>query len=414
MTSQRNPFGTIGAVVVSVAVMLAGLALGAGPASAAQKITPNSFGIHAFTTDPQVPTGTIRMNCWPSWRQIEPTRGNRHWAIMDATLRRVESWGVRDVLFVFCGTPAWAAGSVKDPSKELPGPTFGPKSTAAPKNMADWRSFVTAFVRRYAGRIDSYQAWNEMTSPQFYQGTPRQMAIMTGILNDVVAAHDPSALVVSASVQTHVLSWYRTTARKYLKALKARGWPVDAAAGHFYPLAKGGPNERRKQVAMFTKDLKKYKAPRRVQKWDTEANFWTSVPGNPRAGRVKGKKAAAFVARNYLDSWDLGLRRSYWYMWSDKYEVFPGVQLRAGDPGTRAYRTLGSWTTGAKFKRCTGGKLVKCGFTRAGKKFTVAFTTKGKATYRFKGKKPVCPVTGAKCKKQKKKTTVRTLPVRIG
>jgi len=388
------------------------LVLGAAPAAdAGQKINKQSFGIHSFRQDPGVPAGSIRMNMWPSWRQLNPARGQYNWEVMDATLATVKSWGISDQLFVFGNTPQWAAGKVIWPDRELE-----PGSTAAPKNMSDWTNFVTAFVQRYKGDLDSYQAWNEITSPQFYQGTAKQMAKMTKILSTVVNKYDPSAEVVSASVQTHAQAYYDRMATPYFAAMQKQGWPVDVIAGHFYPTGKGGPDKRIKQIQMFQKDLARYKAPKSADQWDTEANFWTTVPGEPYAGRVRGAKAATYLARNYLDTWRTGLKRSYWYMWTvgDQDLRFPGVQLRTGDPATTAFQNLGAWTIGAKYKSCTTkGKLVQCSFTKSGKSFVIAFTTKGSATVKANSKQ-VCPVYGGSCTTGTSKQKVTTLPVKIG
>lgn len=399
----------LGVVVAAVAVAM--LVLPASTGQATQRIMPQTFGIHSFSTDPGVPAGSIRMNCWPTWRHIEPKQNKYHWGIMDAALNRVRAWGFSDVLFVFCGTPQWAAAPVPYPQHELSEPGFGPGSTGAPARISDWRDFVTAVVRRYRGRIDHYQVWNEVTSQQFYQGSTRRMATMTKVLYDVVATHDPAATVVAGSLQTH--AFYRSKGRHYLKALRARGWPVDAVAGSFYPPLKGGPNAQRQQIARFTADLRRYDLPRRVEQWQTESNFWTGVPGNPPEGRVRGARAAMFLARNYLDTWAAGLSRSYWYMWSNRYEKFPGVQLRASDPATRAYRTLARWTVGSRFVSCTPKRtVVRCRF-RAERRFTIAYTVRGKATLAVAGRKKVCPVTGSRCRVVRNKVTVGRLPVRI-
>ena len=201
-----------------------------------------------------------------------------------------------------------------------------------------------------------------------------------------------------------------------LIAMQKQGWPVDVIAGHFYPTGKGGPDKRIKQIQMFQKDLARYKAPKSADQWDTEANFWTTVPGEPYAGRVRGAKAATYLARNYLDTWRTGLKRSYWYMWTvgDQDLRFPGVQLRTGDPATTAFQNLGAWTIGAKYKSCTTkGKLVQCSFTKSGKSFVIAFTTKGSATVKANSKQ-VCPVYGGSCTTGTSKQKVTTLPVKIG
>ena len=133
--------------------------------------------------------------------------------------------------------------------------------------------------------------------------------------------------------------------------------------------------------------------------WDTEANF-TSVPGNPPAGRLKGKKAATFLARNYLDSWALGLRRSYWYLWSSRYEAFAGIQMRRGDIATKTAR----WPAGRSVPPSEvphQGQSGEVQFHRRAGKATIAYTTSGKAALKVSGEARL-PVSGSKCKKAKR------------
>lgn len=407
---MRFPRALTNGLVAALSAGALVLSVGA-TAQAGQKITEESFGIHSFSTDPQVPSGSIRMNCWPTWRAVQPAKGTYNWEAFDSVIRQVESWGFDDVMYVFCGTPQWAASPVSRPQDEVQ----GPGSTSAPKQMSYFKDYATAVVKRYGSRIDHYQAWNEITSPQFYQGTAKQMAKMTQILSKVVKQHDRTATVVSGSVQTHYDSYYKPMAPPYFRALKAKGWPVDVVAGHFYPALKGGPDARVQRIEMFKKDLKKAKKPGRVKEWDTEANFWTSVAGSPPDGPVKGRKAATFLARNYLDTWRTGLQRSYWYMWSADWQQFPGVQLRVGDPATKAYNRLGSWTIGSKFKKCTTkSNLVECSFKKGSSSFSIAFTTSGKASMKVSGTKSVCPVYGGGCVDSKGKVTVSTLPIKVG
>lgn len=380
------------------------------PAQAGPRITPQSFGIHSFSSAPQVPAGSIRIPCAPGWRQIQPSRGTFRWAAMDAAIGRAESWGFRDLTFAFCGTPRWAGQWVADPGAEI----FGAGSTAAPRRIADWRRFVTAVVRRYAGRIDHYQAWNEMTSAQFFQGSPARLARMTAVLYRVVHRHGRGANVLAASVQTHRRDWFAARGRPYFSALRARGWPVDVVTGHFYPAGRGGPNQRLAQIRGFRAELRRAQTPRRVAIWDTEANYLTSVPGANPAGRVRGARAATYVARTYLDSWRSGVRRGYWYLWADRYQPFPGVQLRANDPATTAYRTLAAWTVGSRLRSCRQrGELVRCRFTGRGSPFLIAFTTSGAARIRVPSTRTHCSVTGAPCRAVRGSVRISTVPARL-
>lgn len=332
-------------------------------------VTAADLTIHSFEGKPQTGSGGFRMSCFPLWRQVEPKRGEYNWPAFDIALDNTEKWGAQEILFTFCGTPQWAASKVADPDAEV----FGPGSTAAPKDLADFEAFARAVVRRYKGRIGAYETWNEATSPQFWQGTPEQMAEMTEILRRVVRQEDPDAVVTSASIQTHRADFYDRFVPPYLKALKARNWPVDVWNGHFYPEGKGGPAARRKQIAMMRRTLADAGAPKRPL-WDTEVNYYTNVPGTDPAGRVTGPRAAAWAVRTYLDGWRLNLPRNYWYFWSVKYEQFPGIQTRAGDPATTGLARLAEWTVGSRFNGCEQrGHVVRCAFVKDGRTFYLAW-----------------------------------------
>jgi hypothetical protein len=397
-----------------VALLAATMTVAAlGSTTAAQaggKVKPEVFSLHAFHSQPGVPGNSLRLNCTPLWRDIEPEKGQFQWDEFDSLINRDRnSWGYSDLMYVPCGTPEWAAGKVKKPDLEV----LGPKSTAPPKKMKYYEKFMTKVVKRYKGTIRYYQSWNEITSPQFFQGSPKKAAKMTKTLHRVVKNNDPKAKVVSGSVQTHRDSYLKYGA-EYFREMNKLNWPANIIAGHFYPPGKAGPNERYQRIQNFKRELKNAGIPKKKKLWDTEANFWTSVVDTNPAGKVRGKKAATFLARNFLDTLRTGLKRSYWYVWTEGNQDlnFPGVQLRAGDPATAAWQTLYGWIVGTKYQGCdTKGALVRCKFKGSDGKFQIAFTTKGKTEINTKGKE-ACPVYGGECK-TKKKTTIKTLPKRI-
>ena len=278
-------------------------------AAVAEKVTPlpqgkpfevddTVFTIHSFHSNPETKSTNFRMACFPLWSQTEPKKGKYDWKLFDEDLIKQALYGATELIHAFCGTPEWAAGKVRDPSQEV----FGPGTTAAPKKMSDFQDYVTTVVRRYKGQIGAYEVWNEATSPQFFQGTPQQMAEMTSIVKKVVAKEDPDAIVTSASLQTHRDDYYEGFAVPYLKALAKRDWPVDVYNGHFYPPGKGGPAERRERIASFRRTLDKLDAPNKPL-WDTEVNYYTELTGGEPDGRITGDKAAAWAVRTYLDGW---------------------------------------------------------------------------------------------------------------
>lgn len=372
-------------------------------------VQATDLGIHSYTTQPEVPTKSLRLTCFPNWASANPAPGKFSWADFDAGLERAESWGFTDIMYSFCATPKWAGTPVEGTDQAA----FGPGTSQPPKNMKVWKDWVSAVAKRYKGRITGYEVWNEPSSPQFFAGTPQQMAKMTQVAYDAIKAADPDAYVMSASAQTHNPDFYKNFFPPYLKGIKKLGWPVDGMALHFYPSGGGTPQTRVEQIEMVQAELDKVGTPEDLPLWDTEVNYNVGLPGGEPEGRITGQRAAAWTAVTYLDSWRTGVRRPYWYLWSADYYSFPGIQMRVGDASTAALNTLGEWVIGAQFQGCSEeAGAVKCSFDKEGA-FTVAYSTGGNATVALDGTAEVCPVYGADCEQRSGSLTVNDTPVRI-
>ncbi len=376
-------------------------------------IAATDLGIHSFTTKPEVPTGSIRLNCYPGWSAVNPVKGEYDWAEFDRIVAQAEEWGFTDILFVFCATPDWAGTPVAQPDVAV----FGPGSAQPPADMNDYAAFVRAVVERYQGRIDGYEVWNEPSSEQFFTGTPQQMGEMTQILDDTVEQVDPAAYVLSAGFQTHLPDVYDEFIPQYFEDLKSRNWPVDGVSAHFYPVMEGTPATRAQQMEQVLHDMERFGAPSDIALWDTEVNFNVNAPGGAPAGRISGSQAAAWTAQAYLDGWRLGVRRTYWYLWSADYYGFPGIQMRPGDAATQALTVLGSWVIGTEFVGCAGNAEAQtCTFRKSdGTDFRISWSNAREGTtVPVPAGSQVCPVDGSPCRSQSGDVTLGSLPVRIG
>ncbi|MCB0917432.1 MAG: hypothetical protein KDC39_02555 [Actinobacteria bacterium] len=371
------------------------------------------FGIHAFRQRPQTGAGSIRLACVPTWRDVQGSPGQDYWGGFDEWMNKLAGWGFNDITFVFCGTPEWAAG--KASRKETP--VLGELSTRPPADMNTWRSFVQDVVSRYGDRIAAYEVWNEPTSPQFFSGSAGELAEMTQVVHDVVKSSDPSAAVVSASAQTHSDA-YAPFRVKYFEALAARQWPVDAVAIHGYPAAKETPEDRVRRLQGVNDELAAAGKPEKVQVWDTEVNYdlgSNSVPSKKYEARISGDKASAWTAVSFLDSWALGIQKTYWYLWTDLPYDFTGIQTMKGTEATRTLNTLTEWVAGSDFLGCEDRDGARvCRFDGNGQEYYIAFTRKGTAELATTGgRAEVCPVDGDGCSEVKGAVKVSTLPVRI-
>ncbi len=366
-------------------------------------VTAADLTIHAFNADPETKSGGFRMNCYPSWKDVQLDKNTLDWGLFDDLVSRQKAWGAEVLVHSFCATPKWAAaGPVKDPDAEV----FGPRTTSPPRDMQDFEDYVREVVKRYKDDISTWEVWNEASSPQFWQGTPEEMLEMTEIVRRVVKEEDPDGQVSMASMQTHRKDYYDGFVVPYLKLLKQADWPTDIYNGHFYPADKGGPAARREQIAMFRKTLADLGAPKKPL-WDTEVNYYTGIAGGEPDGRITGDRAAAWAVRTYLDGWRLDVPRNYWYFATVDYDAFPGIQTRSGDPATRALATFHDWVVGSRFTGCEQkGDLVNCAFLKDDRLFYIAWAESEsgndsrniRVPYPLTGSADVCQLPDNKCK----------------
>jgi hypothetical protein len=386
---MRRTHAALISIVGIVTTALAASAIVAPAASAAPKarpgtavgsvIPPQMFGMHVFNAQdgvwPTIPIGALRL--WDNettWNAIETADNQFNWAKLDAAVANAEKNGVRDILMVLAGTPAW---STDDPAS---GGQAGvqPGGAGMPRDLASWDDWVTQVATRYKGRINAYQPWNEANLPTFSTGSPAEMAELTKRAYDIVKRIDPKATVVAPSTGTRLSGAFMKFYPKYLKELAKRGWPVDVWAAHTYPASLGTPVDRAKLARDYKAVLAAAGAPAKPI-WDTENNFGLKGPGpmNPDVD-IEGPKAGQWLARTYLDGLRLGIDRTYWYAWAPPGDLL-GIQMFNGTVAATAYATMEKWLVGATYRGCkTKGREVTCSFTRNGQPFQIVYTENGK------------------------------------
>lgn len=371
-------------------------------------VQPAMLGIHSYSTRPELPTGAMRINL--DWRSIQPSPGTWSWRGTDELLARANGWGYRDVIFAIAGTPVWAATSATKGREYL-----GPRS-ASPPNTPAFKEFMYRLSARYRGRVTGYEIWNEPTVAGFYQGSAAKMAEMTAAGYLAIRRGDPRALVLSASPTTHHANNVDTVFRNaYFAGLRSWSWPVDVVAGHFYPPGETStPAARRAQVIGFKQSMVTYGGSRKPL-WDTETNFLGVGTGGLPNGRITGATAAAYITRYYLDNLRLGVQRGYWYMWTNQYLPFAGIQTRPRDAATYALQRYGAWVVGAHFQGCRNqGPAVLCKFNKAGKVFWLAWSETGTTVIDLGPRlRAVTPVFNGRASGGRGAYRLTALPVRI-
>ena len=417
----NRPFAMLAAAVIAGAFMSQATAAPAAKQAArpaaqtkGQIVPATLFGMQVQNAEnglwPTIPIGSLRL--WDnqtSWANIEKSQGVFDWTALDTAVATAQKNGTNDILMVLAGTPAWATDDPSPDALPVPG------AAGMPRNFDWWNAWVTAVVTRYKGKITAYQPWNEANLSTFSTGTPQQMADLTKRAYDIIKSIDPAAQVVAPSTGTRLTGAFMKFYPPFLKALAAKGWPIDVWAAHTYPASLGTPVDRDNLALAWEKVLKQAHAPVKPL-WDTENNFGLKGPGpkNPDVDIDAPAKAASWVARTYLDALALNIERVYWYRW-EPYNDLWGIQMFTDTPGAKAYATWEDWIVGARFNGCgTKGKGTTCDFVKDGEAFQIVYSTNDKPVV-FpvpKGATQMCDLLSG-CNPIKGKTIRTAVPLRL-
>jgi len=371
---------TAAVLSLSIAVSGASMAAPAMADSSGGPVTDTNFGMHipqiSQGEQTSVNEGSVRL--WDSgvaWGQVEQAKGKYWWNGLDAAIANANAQNLQ-ILYVLGSTPKWAASKTKQGKYPNKG------AASMPKNIKDWKNWVTAVVKRYGNSIDSYQIWNEANLKTFWEGTPEQMATLTKEAYKIIRKYDPTAKVVAASTTVRLQSAYKKFFPKYLKALKKAKWPVDVISFHGYPAANGTPADRVTYIKQVQADMKKGKVPASKSLWDTEVNYGIAGPGSNPRRVITGPTAAAWTAATYLDDVLYNIDRGYWYYWYNNSNLV-GIQMYNGTEGAVGYQTARNWLSGS-FYSCTEGANGQPNVCQFGDNTTpdvVAWLDSGSATF---------------------------------
>lgn len=334
------------------------------------------FGVTTNSKTGLMPTfgvGAVRL--WDSgtrWQNLEPERGRPNWSTLDTLVEGANGAGF-PVLFVFGGTPGWAAPGAP-PSAYPDGSRAAP-----PDDLADWDRFVGKVVERYRGRIESYELWDMANHPKYFTGPVERLVEMVRRASRIIKTGDPEAIVVCPSMGQLAEPAYRRTLERFAEL---RGYEsCDAAAVKLHPRRLADPPESMLAVADEVEQIF-HRTAGHANLWSTGSDF--DVPYQPP---VDPARAADYAARFYLTGLYARFKRMYFYNWGSAR--VPIVLQAAGGPPTRAaahVERLGRWLDGAKIRSCREGtraglpeNLWQCEFERAGEEFRIAWTHTGTA-----------------------------------
>lgn len=343
--------------------------------------TPQFMGMHTLSPTrhwPTVPFGAMRP-AGTTWGAIEPKEGQFDWHGLDTWVAASQAHHV-ELDYLFLNTPQWASTRPEEKCNR------GMIGCAAPPTDKAWVSFVTTLVKRYKGRISSYEMWNEPNAIGFYTGTTAEMAHLVSLAYPIIKSSDPQAIVVSpAPSSTGWPTPYDTWMNEFLAAGGKKY--VDVIAWHAYVGRSNQPALPPESVVEQIKKIRAVMAKNGVSAlplWDTEGGWGSDA-------QLPDEQAQAdFVSRWYLIQFSYGVARAYWYQWDNPKW---GTLWREGageTPAGRAYAQMYKWLDGATGStpcRPTHGPIWTCGLLKGGKKYLIAWSVG--APTPFAGHKPI-------------------------
>jgi hypothetical protein len=328
------------------------------------------------TNWPTVPFGSMGKMAGTLWPEVEPVSGQFSWARLDEFVDDARAHGI-GVMYSTAGVPPWAAA---DRSTCKPDPFPGIDTCSGNvSNLADWDAFVTALVTRYKGQIQIYELWNEPEDG--FSGTIAQMVALTQHEHDIIRTLDPTATILSPSM----VAW----GYQYMDSYFAAGGTqdVDVVAIHLYPNPNNDIAETVAGSATSTVRtvMKKYGLAGKPV-WNTEGGWGYASSGAITDPNLR----AAFLARDYLLHWSMGISRLYWYAWDEPNIGTLWTPGAAPSEAAIAFQQVYSWMNGAVLAQpCSDGGAISpyhavyaCDLTRSGGYEALAvWNTDGESTY---------------------------------
>ena len=367
----RSVWGLFALLVLALATMTA--QWWKNTACAARLVPPSEpiprafFGLHIHhltqpTPWPQVSFGSWRLwDAYVVWPNVEPQKRQWDFSHLDRYISLAESHGV-EILLPLGLTPGWASSRPKERSGYEPG------NAAEPRDISDWREYVREVATRYKGRIHAYEIWNEPNLSDFFSGRPDTMLELAREAYVVLKQVDQTVLVVTPSATGPTgIAWLE----RYLKM--GGGAYADVIGFHFYvtpeePEAMLVLGERLRAVLeenhLASKPL-----------WNTETGWLienrlskVSAQNSSFSKVLTLDEASAYVARSYLLSWAMGVRRFYFYSWDSEVGGLTEADGETLKSPATAFAETEKWLEGAQMVSCfpdrTGTWI--CELTRPG------------------------------------------------
>jgi Glycosyl hydrolases family 39 len=325
------------------------------------------FGLHihrALTTTkwPEIEFGSWRLlDAYVSWVNLQSSQTKWDFRKLDAITHLSQQKNI-DLLMPLAFTPQWAAAK---PTEKGP---YGPGSASPPKDLADWKNYISKIAIRYnktiLGNINTFEIWNEVNERGFFTGTQEEMLALSKEAYSVIKEVNTANRLVSPSgVGWKGISWLES----YLE--KGGSKYADIISFHFYV-----PSDAPEAMVSNIQKVQKIMLRLGIQNkplWNTEMGWWIAYEDGTKESassvnsdwlKLTPKQGAAFVSRALILGWAAGLERFYWYAWDSKNMGLIEPTNHKLKFSGQAFGTTVQWMMGATVKQCAElkGSVWEC------------------------------------------------------
>ncbi|GAB3968396.1 hypothetical protein GCM10028806_12330 [Spirosoma terrae] len=259
--------------------------------------------VYPWVTDLPVKWGRLQTG----WARVEREKGKYDWAWLDESVDGLVSRGVKPFFNVGYGNTNYQEGEVG----------FYP-STADPVANAAWQKFVVAVAKRYKGKVQHYEIWNEPNLSGFWKPDkpdPKKYVQLVRETAPLIRKNNPDAIIVGGVVSRMPILYIQELFKAGLGDL------IDIFSFHPYTTIPEAYTERTKGLRQL---IDRYNP--KIKIWQGENGF----PSDPNSTGFSGEGPwtetiqAKVMLRRLLTDCSLNLPMTLWFLIVDLHDYPKG------------------------------------------------------------------------------------------
>ena len=294
-----------------------------------------------------VPLGSLRLwDTYTRWQDLNPSKGKYVWTNLDDWLKSAKANGVNDIMFTITGTPRWVSAGPNDTECDYAGQVPGGCDHPVDLNLDGtgsnqaWRDFIYNLAT-HINSLDAssyakpayFEVWNEFTrmvkAPYAWRGSNAQMVRLsedalcilsgrgsiaaTGDACTAASMHVSAVGLIKNALILAPNAGLRGESGRHQAYFSTPGAAEAADVLTIHPYAQVGRCcvKAEENISLHSTTMRGMPSNAlNLPLWVTEGS-WGMENSLPDADLQ-----AAYVARTFLVSWSLGVRRYYWDGWN--------------------------------------------------------------------------------------------------